>query len=363
MEIALALSGGGSRAMAFHLGCLRALQDCGVLERVSILSSISGGSVIGALYAYRPELRFSEFEQETKKALREGFQKDILLNLLKPSILLPTIGTNIVGRLGKFSRGKLEPPQRMVSRTDAFERTLANRLYGDRLLTGPVREGLEVVIGACELATGTAFRFGNHQTGGSRFGEVVNNKLPVSLAVAASAAYPLLLPALDRSILCRKSETSEERRVILTDGGVYDNLGVACLEPGRTSAFSTHAFKPDYIISCNASAGAKAEAPIPWGFASRMKQTFGVIHRRVQNQTMHQLHAWKATGALKGFILPYLGQDDSRLPNKPANFIPREEVERYPTDFSPMSDEWIEKLSLRGEQLTRTLLQLYVPEL
>lgn len=363
MEIALALSGGGSRAMAFHLGCLRALHDRGVLERVSILSSISGGSVIGALYSYRPELGFPEFEQETKNALRKGFKRDILLHLLNPSILLPTIGTNIVGRLGHFTRWKLEPPQRMVSRTDAFDRTLAERLYGGRLLTGPVREGLGVVIGASELATGTAFRFGNHRSGGSRCGEIVNNELPVSLAVAASAAYPLLLPALDRSFLFRKGEVTEERRVILTDGGVYDNLGVTCLEPGRTSAISTHAFSPDYIIACNASAGAKAEAPVPWGFVSRIKQTFGVIHRRVQNQTMHQLHAWKTSGALKGFILPYLGQDDSRLPLKLPNFIPREEVENYPTDFSPMSDEWIVKLSLRGEQLTRSLLQYYVPEL
>jgi hypothetical protein len=32
--IGLALSGGGSRAIAFHLGCLRALQERGVLQKV-----------------------------------------------------------------------------------------------------------------------------------------------------------------------------------------------------------------------------------------------------------------------------------------------------------------------------------------
>ena len=52
--IGLALSGGGSRAMAFHLGCLRALNDLGLLERVGVLSTISGGSLIGAYYAYTP---------------------------------------------------------------------------------------------------------------------------------------------------------------------------------------------------------------------------------------------------------------------------------------------------------------------
>src|SRR5260370_23092103 len=48
--IGLALSGGGSRAIAFHLGCLRALSRLGLLDRVAILSTVSGGSVIGAYF-------------------------------------------------------------------------------------------------------------------------------------------------------------------------------------------------------------------------------------------------------------------------------------------------------------------------
>jgi len=39
--IALALSGGGSRAIAFHLGCLRALNERGVLQKVSVISAVS----------------------------------------------------------------------------------------------------------------------------------------------------------------------------------------------------------------------------------------------------------------------------------------------------------------------------------
>ena len=50
-RIGLALSGGGSRAIAFHLGCLRALHDLGILRNVQTLSTVSGGSVVGTLYA------------------------------------------------------------------------------------------------------------------------------------------------------------------------------------------------------------------------------------------------------------------------------------------------------------------------
>lgn len=42
-NVGLALSGGGSRAIAFHLGCLRALHDRGVLNRLRVISSVSGG--------------------------------------------------------------------------------------------------------------------------------------------------------------------------------------------------------------------------------------------------------------------------------------------------------------------------------
>ena len=50
-KIGLCLSVGGSRATAFHLGCLRALHDRGILQRVSVLSSVSGGSSVSAIYA------------------------------------------------------------------------------------------------------------------------------------------------------------------------------------------------------------------------------------------------------------------------------------------------------------------------
>lgn len=49
--IGLSLSGGGSRAIAFHFGCLQALHDLGILDDVRVLSTVSGGSVVGALLA------------------------------------------------------------------------------------------------------------------------------------------------------------------------------------------------------------------------------------------------------------------------------------------------------------------------
>src|SRR5690349_11295577 len=71
MSLGLALSGGGSRAIAFHLGCLRALHGAGLLQQVQTISSVSGGSVIAALYCSHPG-DFPEFEKRAREVLRQG---------------------------------------------------------------------------------------------------------------------------------------------------------------------------------------------------------------------------------------------------------------------------------------------------
>lgn len=241
MAIGLALSGGGSRAIAFHLGCLRALHDRGVLEDISILSTISGGSIIGGLYAYKPDLSFEEFDEFTQELLRAGFASAIISRLIHPNLLLPCLVSNMTGRLKNLLKPSGAPAMRTVSRTDAFERALKDLVFTNIELCSPTRGGLEVIIGACELSTGTAFRFGSRASGGSWWGKVEDNRIPLSLAVAASAAYPLFLPALDKEFTLVKSGKSEKQRLILTDGGVYDNMGIACLSPKRSSVISTHA--------------------------------------------------------------------------------------------------------------------------
>ena len=70
--IGLALSGGGSRAIAFHLGVMRALEDRSILEKVRVISMVSGGSVIGAMYSYSNG-SFKEFEKSELTPLSGHF--------------------------------------------------------------------------------------------------------------------------------------------------------------------------------------------------------------------------------------------------------------------------------------------------
>ena len=192
---------------------------------------------------------------------------------------------------------------------------------------------------------------------------MVSGDVDVALAVAASAAYPIFLPALDRRWRFRKKGQEREHRVLLTDGGVYDNLGIQVLEPKRDADVTLHAFPCEYLIACNAGHGQESGEAIPRGFLPRVSSAFGVVHRRVQDSAMHRLHQLKEAGWIKGFAMPYLGQQDDRLPWKPAALVPRAEVLGYPTDFGRMPEAWVNKISERGEQLTRSLVSFYLQDL
>ena len=61
--------------------------------------------------------------------------------------------------------------------------------------------------------------------------------------------------------------------------------------------------------------------------------------------------------------MPYLGQQDSRLPRTPPDLVPRERVVNYPTNFGPMPKSELEALAARGEQLTHLLIERWCPDL
>ena len=364
--IGLALSGGGSRAVAFHLGCLRALNDLRLLDRISVISTISGGSFIGAYFAYTPHKSFSEFDSDICRFLRMGLQKHIVLEMLKPGNLFNSSINDLAAKMDNFfsSIRRKEPTiLRCPTRTDMFIDILNREVFANLKMSANRRNNMDVVIGACELRKGTAFRFGNEKAGDWKHGELVDWDVEVALAVAASAAYPLLLPALDRKWKFRKRGQETYHRVVLTDGGVYDNLGLQVLEPGRDSEISIHTFLCDYLIACNAGRGQDDGLGTPVDFIPRVKRSLEIAHRRVQDSTMHRLHYLKEKGQIKGFVMPYLGQQDSNLKSLPTNFISRSTVVDYPTDFAPMTNEWVEKLAGRGEQLTRNLIDCYLTEL
>lgn len=385
--IGLALSGGGSRAIAFHLGCLRALDELGILPQVKVISTVSGGSVIGTLYA-ATDAPFPEFEARVRTMLAKGLAgptvktaflttegvKALLCAVLTGSINLAfhaaSWGVWAIGLAApakhrrKFRIENWHPPvRRFASRTTILRRAIHDGLFpGMRLRDLKDRDPL-LVINAAELRTGSAFYFTARESGSWRLGRLALTDIPLAHAVTASAAYPLFLPAIDERLpFDRRDGSRRVERVNLTDGGVYDNLGLAPLWPDREPSISLNVEPLDTIICCRAGYGLRHDPPSQFMIA-RLKTAFASIHDRAQNAAAKRLFDLKAHDELAAVVMPYLGQEDSRLKFRPRDLVTREDAFAYPTDFSAMSTDWIDRLSRRGEQLTKALIAEHAPHL
>ena len=377
-NIGLALSGGGFRAAAFQLGCLRALNDLRVLDQIQVISSVSGGSLISAMYAYRDE-PFADFDARVVRMLRQGLKGKIVRSAFQPwsiwkfisnavtaagrtSLLLPLRVAPSLSRFARLDSIK-RPHIRKFSRSELFRDVLID-LIGDVRLQDVARDALQIVINATELRTGSAFRFGSLESGCWRFGTIDPDEALVAEAVASSAAHPAFFPALDRTFCFSPFQgDSAPRRVLLADGGIIDNIGVSPMFPGRQSSISTNVFNPDFIIACDAGTGLFSHDHFPTRPINRLHRSVSTLFRKAQDATRNKLHLIENAGEISGFALPYLGQRDEQLPWLPPNLPPRAEVCDYPTDLSAMTLRDIERLALRGEILTRFLIAHYLPNL
>lgn len=225
--IALCLSGGGFRAALYHAGAIRRLRELGVLPRLTMISSVSGGSILnGLLAAQWRTLAAADFANLDELVLRplEAFcAKDLRTEIL----LWDRINPRVLASLMRY------------------DTTIANRFaeaYASSLGLGvpldSIPEAPEFVFCATNLETGVNWIFTRERMGDYLAGYAPPGRVTVAEAVAASAAFPVAIPPFvlvtdGRFTRGRKKYSRQSLKTIpLTDGGVYDNLG---LEPAWKS--------------------------------------------------------------------------------------------------------------------------------
>ena len=223
-EIGLALSGGGLRATLFHLGALMRVRELGWLGRLDRISSVSGGSIMAAILARA----WSQLEVQ-------GFSAEAFESLVtRPAMRFA--GRHIDAFVIAAGLVPGVNPADVLARW--FERDLT---AGLRLADLPDRP--RFILDAAHLATGVSWRFSKPYMGDSRLGVVCDPDLPLSRAVAASAAFPPFVAPLVldlRGQTLRKTSGADlfddpryailKERVLLLDGGAYDNLGIEPVE-------------------------------------------------------------------------------------------------------------------------------------
>jgi NTE family protein len=220
-EFALALSGGGYRAMLFHLGALYRLNELGLLGRLGRVSSVSGGSFAASILARAwPDLEFRDGRSPRFDKLVAGpierlarTPADVWIVALG---LLPFVDpTSLVA--GLLDRGFL------------------HGLRLDQLPDTP-----RFTFNAAHVATGTNWRFAKPYMGTYLVGLIPTPTTPVAVAAAASAAFPPIVSPLTlhtdpAAFYWVKGAdlydyAALRERVLLMDGGAYDNLGVESVD-------------------------------------------------------------------------------------------------------------------------------------
>jgi NTE family protein len=306
------------------------------------------------MWAYGPT-DFDDFDQTVDEMLGRGLQLELVRRALSPIALGRSIGNTTAALL-------FHHPQ-LRNRTDSLITAFAGRPFGAKTMSQVSHPDLATVISATDVITGNAVRFGSATSSCSPYGRIAAS-VSVAEAVAASAAYPVVFPPITRKYRFQRLDGSitEPIAVVMTDGGVYDNLGLSPIVPGRSASHTSHSYDLDYLIAVDAGIGRFPSSPARF-FLPRLTRSFKIVYGKTQDAGRARIHLADQTSQIKGFVHAYLGMKDEKLPVPLADLVPRERVCGYPTNFAAMTRQDLLALSIRGEQLTRALLQHYCPEL
>lgn len=218
---ALCLSGGGYRAMLFHTGVLWRLNEIGLLPQLNRISSVSGGSITAGVLALN----------WTKLAFQNGSATNFETTIVEPirGLAGRTIDVSSVA-LGTLWFGSVGDKIADAYRDNLFGNATLQDIVGEEAGKSP-----RFVINATNVQSGALWRFMKPYMRDYRVGEVKNPRIELAVAVAASSAFPPVLSPveldLDPKDFTPNSGTDLQgdefrTQVVLTDGGVYDNLGL-----------------------------------------------------------------------------------------------------------------------------------------
>ncbi len=324
-RVGLALSGGGFRAAAFHLGVMRRLAALGILEHIDLLTCVSGGSIAGATVV---------------KNWVDPTRLDVLDHYLRTRSIA---ASSVIG-------GALDP---FESRLDKLAASYDRDLFDGATLAS-VAGGPRLYLNATNLATGNMFFF---VTGGGKPAEMGEHELgvvaapnfPVCQAVAASSAFPPVFPPL-RLDARSYAHASSVEYVTLTDGGVYDNMGINPLVRARNAL--------DYVIVSDGGKPFALDERPTESSAIVLKAALGIMMEQIRGLEFDRLQHRHA--ALNG-PKPLWFSIDSREGEAQAGDAAF--ASSIKTNLTKLRGEEMDVLTRHGGALVEARIRRYAPEL
>ena len=279
-KIGIALSGGGYRAAAYHIGTLRALHRLGILDKVNVISSVSGGSITAAYYALNKD-NYEDFEKGFIRCLSKSVLWSSFLYLGIAGLLL--LGTSVaMSHLTAYLTSFLFPNQPILSGvcaalagvivfflllvlflkysfdtlpTSKLISRLYNKVFFKQKTLGDLPDSPTLCINSTNIATQVPFYFSKKAMGEYAYrvkGKSIFNpeRFPIASAVMASSCVPYgFTPiTIDKKHLTEEYDNcpNNPEPPKLIDGGVYDNQG------GHKLSHDKSRFHTDFIIVSDA---------------------------------------------------------------------------------------------------------------
>jgi NTE family protein len=359
--MAIALSGGGYRAMLFHLGSLWRLGQFGFFSnnpqqrldrasgnqvpagRLERISSVSGGSITSAVLA----LAFPKIEFLTGAAFDQAYI-DLVVTPIRSLASTTLAGTSAEGIFHVLKDIAL-PGSVSDHIADAYDEHL---FKGSTLQDLPNR--VRFVFNASNLQTGSLWRFSKPYMSDWRVGTVASPMLSLARAVAASSAFPpVLAPAildLDATPLTPWPGNPPASlgppfttHPVLADGGVYDNLGLeTCYKRYKTLLVSDAGkpFMPQAKVSINwVSVGNRC--------LDVMDNQVASLRKRLLIQAFNQGERYGAFWDIQQDIAMYVA-----LGGLPCPAASTAALAQVPTDLASKPDVLQEKLINWGYAIT-----------
>ncbi len=323
LKIGLALSGGGMRAIIFHLGVLKYLAEKKLLEKINYISSVSGGSITIALMYTNNNMRWVNSEEYLTRVL--------------PSIRRLILNEDIERRL--IIKSVIDIPHIFDSKC----KKLANTMRVFWKIDGKLKElpkNPRWDINAVTYETGKRFYFSQEKCGDIKVGYFYGDEVNIAEAVAASAGFPILIGMyeLKRDRYEWYNKYGEKRvepvkgKLHLWDGGIYDNLG---LEPIFQRVLREEKELNYYIVS---DAGASSKEFVPY------RKIFGRTRalKRLLDISMEQVDSLNSR-----FYKEYIERYENGVYIRIGKY-----GENYPTNLSKPSEEEFDKLLQHGYEST-----------
>lgn len=400
-HLGLSLSGGGYRAAAFHLGTLKKLHELGILDKVEVLSTISGGSITGAAWLLEED-QYNNFHKNLKDKLETKNVIKYVLTRFRFLIAALPLAFGLLGSivLSFTSYSYIAFPLLIITLflllkfqyqilplSSLVERAYDKFFYHGADLTS-IKKNVKMAIGSSNLHTGKPFTFSKDKMGDSQYSiekiKFTSKGFPISRAVAASSCVPFAFSPvfIDEKFIipnildtndkvkqhpskCAAKDTAQNEpkkaipykpRPQLIDGGVYDNQGIHKLTETKSSFCCSHIIVSD--------AGGSFMKDLKYdNTISLLIRTVDLFMYRIKTSQMRKNIYWNVKGDERPIAYISLGWEPEKCITGFVDNLEQGNILPSVVKFHNLEDSWLAEINQTDKKFSRETREKIITKL